>query len=59
MKYDYASGKINEQQQFKKNDMSVLYLEIYKKKIESLNGKFDSIRNDGLVSDDIKNSSIV
>jgi hypothetical protein len=39
--------------------MSVLYLEIYKKKIESLNGKFDSIRNDGLVSDDIKNSSIV
>jgi hypothetical protein len=58
MTYDYARGKINEQQQLK-NDMSVLYLEIYKKKIESLNGKFDSIRNDGLVSDDIKNSSIV
>ena len=59
MTYDYARGKINEQAAIKKNDMSVLYLEIYKKKIESLNGKFDSIRNDGLVSDDIKNSSIV
>ena len=50
--YTYSKGKINEQQYTNlKNEISILYYEIYRKKIESLNSK-----NSDKISDDISDA---
>ena len=38
-----------------KNEISILYEEIYKEKIDSLGGKFDSIGSEGAFLDKVKN----
>ena len=56
IEYSYANGKLTEQHYVNlKNEISTLYEQVYKKRIDLLNGKLDSSRINGTILDNIRN----